>query len=112
MNTHDSDSPAKEPCLDEAEVLTITDAIPIGITVLEADGTILYVNRVGLERLGLTLAEVKGEPILLGQHCHADDPVRVAEERRAGLSKGVPFELEMRSVCKDRGYRWHLFQYN
>jgi len=29
-----------------------------------------------------------------------------------GLSKGVPFELEMRLLTKNGGYRWHLSQYN
>jgi formate hydrogenlyase transcriptional activator len=44
--------------------------------------------------------------------CHPDDLDRILEERRAGLSKGIPFELEMRLLFKNVGYRWHLSQYN
>ena len=34
------------------------------------------------------------------------------EERRLGLSAGIPFDLEMRSLFKDGQYRWQLIQYN
>ena len=97
--------------------LTITDAIPIGISVLAPDGTTLYVNRAALDRLGVALDEVKGKGHL-ERACHPDDQDRVLEERRVGLSKGLPFELEMRlspiaaPKLNQQEYRWHLAQYN
>ena len=91
--------------------LTITDAIPIGISVLAPDGTTLYVNRPALDQIGLTLDEVMGEGHL-GRTCHPDDLDRILDERRKGLSKGVPFELEMRLLPKNGEYLWYLSQYN
>lgn len=96
---------------DVTDLLTITDAIPIGISVLAPDGTTLYVNQLALDRIGVTLEEVKGKGHL-GRTCHPDDLDRILDERRMGLSKGVPFELEMRLLPKGGEYRWHLSQYN
>ena len=90
--------------------LTITDAIPVGISVLAPDGTILYVNSLTLDLIGLTLDEVKGKSHL-ERTCHPDDLDRIVDERRMGLSKRVPFELEMRLSLKNGGYRWYLSQY-
>jgi formate hydrogenlyase transcriptional activator len=90
---------------------TITDAIPIGISVLAPDGTTLYVNRLALDRVGLTLEEVKSNGHL-ERPCHPDDLDRILDERRRGLSKGVPFELEMRLLATNGDYRWYLSQYN
>src|SRR5499425_2053859 len=91
--------------------LTITDAIPLGISVLAPDGTTLYVNRIALDRIGLNLDEVKGKGHL-ERTCHPDDLDRVLDERRTGLSNGVRFEIEMRVLPKDGDYRWHVEQYN
>ena len=89
--------------------LPITDAIPVGISVLAPDGTILHVNRLTLDLIGLTLDEVKGKSHL-ERTSHPDDLERILEQRRMGLSKGVPFELEMRLLPKEGGYRWYLSQ--
>jgi formate hydrogenlyase transcriptional activator len=97
--------------LQRAVDLTITDAIPIGISVLAPDGTTLYVNRLALDRIGVALDEVMGEGHL-ERTCHPDDLDRILDERRKGLSKGVPFGLEMRLLPKNGEYRWHLSQYN
>ena len=113
MSTNDSASRASlEPDL------TITDAIPIGISVLAPDGTTLYVNRVALDRIGVTLDEVRGQGHL-HRTCHPDDLERVLDERRIGLLKGVRFQVEMRLLpiaaskrIQQGGYRWHLSQYN
>jgi formate hydrogenlyase transcriptional activator len=111
MSTNDSVTSDQKPCLSEADLLTITDAIPIGISVLAPDGTTLYVNRQALDRIGVTLDEVKGKGHLT-LTCHPDDLDRILDERRMGLSKGVPFELEMRLLPKNREYCWYLTQYN
>jgi len=36
---------------------------------------------------------------------------KVQTERRVGLSRGVPFEIEKRSLGKDGQFRWFLFRY-
>jgi formate hydrogenlyase transcriptional activator len=111
MNDRSSRAPQKPD-------LTLTDAIPIGISVLAPDGTTLYVNRLALDRIGVSLDQVMGEGHL-GRTCHPDDLDRILDERRKGLSKGDPFELEMRLLpigaakrMEQGEYRWHLSQYN
>src|SRR5262245_60431145 len=96
---------------DEIELRQITDAISQTITVLAPDGTALYVNRVALDETGLTLEEVRAGGFL-SLAFHPDDVDRVRAERRAGLLRGTPFELEMRARQKDGQYRWRLIQYN
>jgi formate hydrogenlyase transcriptional activator len=101
----------EQKVLQEGVDFTITDAIPIGMSVLAPDGTTLYMNRMALDRTGLTLDEVKGKGHL-ERTCHPDDLDRVLDERGMGLSKGVRFELEMRLLPTDGEYRWHVCQYN
>jgi formate hydrogenlyase transcriptional activator len=96
---------------DEADLRTITDAIRQSIVVLAPDGKTLYANRVALEHTGLTPGEVNNQGFF-ARAFHPDDTDRVREERRAGLMRGDPFELEMRSLFKNGHYRWQLIQYN
>ena len=100
MSTNDSTSSAQKLRLPEAELLTVTDAIPIGISVLAPDGTTLHVNRMALDRLVLTLDEVIGKGHL-ERTCHPDDLDRILDERSIGLSEGVPFDLEMRLLTRN-----------
>ena len=109
MSTNDR-GPSEQKVRQEVGDLPITDAIPVGISVLAPDGTILHVNRLTLDLIGLTLDEVKGKSHL-ERTCHPDDLDRILEQRRMGLLKGVPFELEMRLSSKKGGYRWYLSQY-
>jgi len=95
----------------DGDLLSITDAIPVDITVLAGDGAVLHVNQFALNRLGLSADEVKDKGYLK-QNCHPDDIGQVFNERSLKLSKGVPFELEMRLLTKSGEYRWHLAQYN
>src|SRR5215471_9758747 len=113
MSTSESRNlpPSEQKVGEEGVDLTITDAIPIGITVLAPDGAILYVNQASLDRTGFTLDEIKAKQYLV-RTGHPDDVERVLEERRLGLSAGVPFQLEMRLLSKTGEYRWHVFQYN
>ena len=111
MSANDSAPPEEKFRLRDADLLAIADAIPIGISILAPDGTTLYVNRIALDRIGLTLEEVKGKGHL-DRTCHPDDLERILEERRLGLAKGLPFELEMRLSPNRAEYRWHVSQYN
>jgi PAS domain S-box-containing protein len=112
MSTSESQNPtpSDKKVRQEGVDLTITDAIPIPISVLAPDGTALYVNPMGLESVGVTLEEVKRKGHL-GLTCHLDDLDRVLDNRRMGLSKGVAFDLEMR-LLKRGEYRWNLVQYS
>jgi len=95
----------------EEDLRAITDTIRQPIVVLAPDGTLLYANRVALDNSGLTIEEVKDEGFLL-RVCHPDDLDRALDERNIGLSKGIPFDSEMRILFKNRQYRWQLIQYN
>ena len=106
----DHSASSEQYLLREGDLLTITDAIPIDITVLAADGTVLYVNQFALNRFGLSAHDVKEG--YLKRTCHPDDLNQVLGERRTNLSKGVPFKLEMRLMSKSGESRWHLAQYN
>lgn len=95
----------------ETDLRTITDAIRQSIVVLAPDGTTLYANRVALDDTGLTPGEVSNQGFF-ARAFHPDDVERVRDERSAGLSEGVPFELEIRTLFKNGPYRWQLIQYN
>jgi len=96
----------------EAEDLrTTTDAIRQPIIVLGPGGTTIYANRVALDLTGLTLAEVNDKGFL-SRVFHPDDIERFRAERQEKLSRGTPFELEMRALLKSGQYRWQLVQYN
>ena len=79
MSTDDSTGTPQEPCAQEKDLLAITDAIPIGITVLAPDGAILYVNQASLDRTGLTLDEIKAKQYLV-RTGHPDDVDRALQE--------------------------------
>jgi formate hydrogenlyase transcriptional activator len=66
---------------------------------------------VALAETGLTPEEVRAHGFF-SRAFHPDDVDRVRTERRAGLLRGVPFELEMRALQKGGQYRWRLIQYN
>ncbi len=96
---------------EEAYFRTITDSIRQVVIVLTPDGTTLYANRVALDQTGLTLDEVIDQGWFLTAF-HPDDVDRLRAERQEGISRGAPFELEMRARHKSGQYRWHLVQYN
>ena len=95
----------------EEELRTITDTIRQPIAVLAPDGALLYANRVALNNSGLTMDEAKGTGYV-ARIFHPDEVDRVVDERSAGLSKGLPFDSEMRLLFKNGQYRWQLVQYD
>jgi len=95
----------------EEELRTITDTIRQPIVVLAPDGALLYANRVALDNSGHTMDECKGTGYI-ARILHPDDADRAVEERSAGLSKGIPFDSEMRLSFKNGQYRWKLVQYD
>lgn len=98
----------------ERELRQLIDFLPEHVFVLDADGTVVQVNRTMLDYTGRTLEEMQGVGTdeRMKRDLHPDDFERVKRDRRAGISKGVRFELETRALGKDGRYRWFLFRYN
>jgi PAS domain S-box-containing protein len=95
----------------EAELRTIIDAIPQLISVLGIDGKFLSANQALLEFTGLTKEEIKSSNFR--EVFHSEDLERLRDERAAALSRGVPFDYELRVRRRsDSQYRWFLIQYN
>ena len=97
----------------EQELRGIVDALPQTIVVLGPDGSGLYANRPLLDYTGLTMEQLmapdsRGNPVLF----HPDDWARLQDERRQGLARATPFEIEWRVRRKDGQYRWFLVRYH
>jgi formate hydrogenlyase transcriptional activator len=93
------------------ELRRITDAIPQAVIVLAPDGRIVYVNAFVLAYAGLSLEDAKSETAR-DRIFHPDDIERIRRERETGLSRGDPFDLELRARRKDGQYRWFLVRYH
>ncbi|HET6797743.1 MAG TPA: sigma 54-interacting transcriptional regulator [Gemmatimonadales bacterium] len=96
---------------DEQELRRMLDAIPQTIVVLSPDGAAVYANRTMLEYTGLARDEILGAEFRARVY-HPEDVVRLHEQRRRALARGVPFELEQRARRKDGQYRWFLVRFN
>jgi formate hydrogenlyase transcriptional activator len=98
---------------DERELRQLVDSLPQHVLVLDAQGSILQVNQMMLDYLGRTLKEMQSPAIAerVKRDLYPDDVERVQSERNAGLSRGVAFEIEKRSLGKEGHFRWFLFQY-
>jgi formate hydrogenlyase transcriptional activator len=124
----------------EEEFQRVADLVAQAIVVLSADGNVVYVNRVTLQKTGLTLEEVKAQGCYssfrdrivgfaeslafdpedvvkardgyFSSAFHPEDVENLWAKRGAGLSRGEPFELEIRSRRPDGQYQWVLLQYN
>src|SRR4030088_1466857 len=96
---------------EERELRRITDAIPQTIVVLDAKGHPLYANQAMLDYTGLTLEDVVTSDFRARIY-HPEDLDSVREERKAGLARDLPFEIEQRARRKDGQYRWLLLRYN
>jgi len=98
---------------DERELRQLVDSLPQHVLVLDAQGSILQVNQMMLDYLGRTLKEMQNPATedRIKRDLHPDDMERVQTERKVGLSRGAPFEIEKRSLGKDGQFRWFLFRY-
>ena len=98
---------------DERELRQLIDFLPQHVLVLDAEGTLVQANQTTLDYSGHTLDEMRdaGTWERMKRDLHPDDAERVANERRIGISKGVPFEIEKRVLGRDGQFRWFLFRY-
>src|SRR6266550_6402913 len=93
----------------ELEWRHITDAIAVNVVVQSTTGTCLFANRTALEYWGLKL-----EDVMVANYrapVHPDDAAQMYAKRQEGLTKGIPFENELRSRRHDGEYRWFLWRY-
>jgi formate hydrogenlyase transcriptional activator len=93
----------------ELEWRHITDAIAVNVVVQSTTGTCLFANRTALEYWGLNL-----EDVMVANYrapVHPDDAAQMYARRQEGLTKGIPFENELRSRRRDGDYRWFLWRY-
>jgi formate hydrogenlyase transcriptional activator len=96
---------------DEREIRRITDAIPQTIVVQNPSGVPIYANQATLDYTGLTIDDVISSDFR-ARIFHPEDLERLQGEREAALLRGLPFEIEQRTLRKDGRYRWFLIQYN
>src|SRR5437867_914602 len=96
---------------EERELRRITDAIPQTIVIQDPDGTPTYTNQPVLDYTGLTMEDVITSDFR-ARIFQPEDLERLRDERRAALTRGLPFEIEQRALRKDGQYRWFLIRYN
>jgi PAS domain S-box-containing protein len=95
----------------EKALQQIVDVIPQYINVMDSEGKVLFVNRMLVEYSGRSLEELKAGDFP-AMNFPPEDAERLRDERKKGFSRGVPFELELRSRRDDGQYRWFLVRYN
>jgi PAS domain S-box-containing protein len=95
----------------ERNLSLMINVIPTVIAVLGTDGSMLYANQTALDYTGLSLEDVQRKDSR-SRIFHPQDVEKLREERRAALTRGVPFENEQRVLAKDGKYRWFLIRYN
>jgi len=96
---------------EDRELRRITDAIPQTIVVLDPSGVPVYANQAMLDYTGLSAEDVLTSSFR-ERFSHPDGLEKLKEQRAAGLSRGLPFELEHRARRKDGEYRWSLVRFN
>src|SRR5271167_2805646 len=96
---------------EDRELRRITDVIPQTIVVLDTSGVPIYANQAMLDYTGLSAEDVLTSGFR-ERFSHPDGLAKLKEQRAAGLSRGLPFELEHRARRKDGEYRWSLVRFN
>jgi len=95
----------------EAELQQMLDFAPQLIAVLGPNRERLYINRIALDYLGLSLEEWRQTPHP-GAVVHPDDRPRDLDYFDRAVSTGSSYELELRLRKFDGSYRWFLARSN
>ena len=90
----------------EARYRILADTMPQVVFTASACGLMEYVNRPGLDYMGLALHEATGLGWLAV--IHADDREAVADRWLDCMRLGKPYEVEHRMLRADGEYRWQL----
>jgi formate hydrogenlyase transcriptional activator len=89
----------------------IVDLIPVMISVMKPDSSVLWANKAILDYTGFSIEQAR-EPDMVKRGFHPDDVERLREERRKGMLGSKPFSVEQRIRRKDGQYRWVFAQFN
>jgi formate hydrogenlyase transcriptional activator len=100
----------------EMEFRQMLDLSPQQVAVIGPGGERLYVNRIGLDYLGLSLEEWQQTPgkfFIPGGFVHPDDRDRATRTSSDSTrSSGSAYELELRGRGADGNCRWFLVRFN
>jgi formate hydrogenlyase transcriptional activator len=96
----------------EMELRQILDFAPQLIAVYGPNWERLYINRVALDYLGLSLDEWRQQRTFAGEQHHPNDTAQLEASMRRALSSGSAFESEVRVRKPDGSYRWILARFN
>jgi PAS domain S-box-containing protein len=100
----------------EIELRHILDLTPQQVAVYGPGGERLYVNRVALDYIGVSLEEwlqTPGSALRPVRFIHPDDRERAVRAfSDVSRSGGSAYELELRVQAADGSYRWFLVRYN
>jgi len=94
----------------EEELRQILDLTPQLVAVFGPQRERLYINRIALDYLGVTLDEWRDRRP--GPEVHPDDAEQLRSYWDRAMSSGSPFEIEARVRKSDGTYRWFLARYN
>ena len=94
----------------EMELRQMLDLTPQFVAVFGPNRERLYVNRITLDYLGLTLEEWRQRST--GAEIHPEDSEQLKAYVDRASSSGSGFELELRVRKGDGSYRWFLARYN
>jgi PAS domain S-box-containing protein len=91
----------------QRELQATIDTIPVLVTAYTPEGTRNFMNKTGLDYVGLTLEELTSDqwPHLIA---HPDEFEVIESKWRTYLEKGEPFDAEVRIRRADGQFRWHL----
>jgi formate hydrogenlyase transcriptional activator len=96
----------------EMELRQILDFAPQLIAVYGPNWERLYINRVALDYLGLSLDEWRQQRTFGGEQHHPNDTAQLEASMRRALSSGSAFESEVRVRKPDGSYGWILARFN
>jgi len=100
----------------EMQLRHILDLTPQQVAVYGPGGERLYVNRVALDYIGVSLEEwlqTPGSALRPVRFIHPDDRERAVRAfSDVSRSGGSAYELELRVQAADGSYRWFLVRYN
>jgi PAS domain S-box-containing protein len=94
----------------ETELRQVLDLAPQFIAVFGPRREHLYINRIALDYLGVTLDEWRNRSP--GTDVHPDDSELQRVHWDHAMSTGAAFEIELRVRKSDGSYRWFLARYN
>jgi formate hydrogenlyase transcriptional activator len=89
----------------------IVDLIPVMISVMKPDSSVLWANKAILDYTGFSIEQAR-EPDMVKRGFHPDDVEHLREERRKGMLGNKPFSVDQRIRRKDGQYRWVFAQFN